>query len=149
MNRTFCSSCGKATEYSLDKPRLCAFCGTPFAGITNVASKPPLLKRPPNRPPPPSVQTDYEEETDEEDDNLSAEEAVQSLSDIQVEVIHNKPTKTTIKDLAAGRPVDIKSLEKLRQKNPKVSQKKFLEEFSREAGAIKPQSFSRRNKSQD
>ena len=158
MNKTFCKQCGKATEYSLSKPKFCASCGTTF-GLISTSNTPSPSVIPVVNPflsnlstnPPPARHIDPPQanqglafvDLDEDEDPDAA-----VVSEMQVEIINRNPSKSTIGQIAANpKRLNLAEIASMRPKEGKISKKKFLEDFSREAGALKPQTKNRRNKS--
>jgi len=131
MNKSFCQSCGKATEFTYSKPTFCAWCGTPFEQyLPKTANKPKqtnaqLIK--------PETNLDFELE---DEDKISPE------FEVEIPVVpSSKITIGQLIDPKAGPPKPITS--NLRSR---VSTKKLLAEFQKEAGAIKPRSHPRGKK---
>jgi len=153
MNKTFCKQCGKATEYSLSKPKFCAHCSATFGLASASAPAPavnPFLARPSPPPkaipmPPAAAQSLEFVDLDEQDD-LDVDGAVQGSGEMEVELVGVKRPKVKIGEIAQNKKLNLKEIEAMRPKNAKVSKKQFLEDFSREAGAIRPQSRNRRLK---
>ena len=124
MSKLYCQNCFEATEYSLNKPRVCCYCATPFGG---VASAP--------KPQPAPVKPKVIIKHDEDDyDDEPASEILPDISKLEVEVTHARKSGVTFKDLIAQGPVTEKFS---RPKDKKTSKKAFLKEFQEEAGTLR------------
>lgn len=143
--KSFCLSCGTPTEYTLAKPTKCKFCGQAFASVVPL---PPTAPPPPSRPPPQPVKQSSRIFADE-DESQETQVDINSVSadgfDIEV-VKMNATNKTTMENLLTqGTPCFTRDAEMLKgPKGKKMSKaaakKQFLEDFAKEAGAIRPQS---------
>lgn len=110
MLKNYCTSCGKATEFTTLVPIFCSFCGSPFnksVGKQDVVE--PIIS--------------IEDRID--DPNV----ALPQIDKLDV-VIEQPPAKLTFGNLAFQKPT-----EKIqRPPSPKISRKRFLEEWKLEAG---------------
>ena len=133
----YCQKCGKPTEYSINKPRFCAFCANSFElSIGKTCSLPQAVPSASPAPSPlPPKEMDYS--LDEEDDS---EPIIESASQMNIEIIGRTPKKTKIEQIATGTKINLEEIRSLRPRNKKISKKKFLEQFAQQAGALKPHS---------
>lgn len=143
MLKVYCTECGAPTEYSLNKPKFCSSCGNPFIGTKKeqpVVQK-VLMQKPTIASKRPNIQVE-----DFEDDDLEVTEVneVPNLDglnfDIQIQPDNVEKIGNIIGSSAEGN-----SLRRNREKI-KVNKKEQLENFQKEAGAIKPKSRVRSNK---
>lgn len=109
--KNYCTSCGKATEFTTVVPSFCAYCGVSF---NNSVAKRDII--------PPIVAT--EDEID--DPNIP----IPKIDKLDV-TIENPQSKLTFGHLAVQKPPTEKFE---RPKPPKLSKKKFMEQWRAEAG---------------
>lgn len=115
--KLYCSSCGAPNSYTVDKPNFCQKCGN-SVGETKAAQK------------------DFAE-TDPED---GEPQSVPSIDGLEFDVVGDMtPRSVTLATLSqiASDPINPGSKPK-KKKAPRVSKKKVLEDFRKEAGAIRP-----------
>jgi hypothetical protein len=138
MLKYYCKSCGQGTEYSSKTPAFCGYCGKSF--LSKTTAKVSTFVTPP---------PDDDDDNTLDDDDDDADNAVTSLSaedlELESEIIAPARPKSTLNDVLMSGVGGSKANLPSRQ-GPKVSQKKFLEEFSREAGSIRPQNRVRGKK---
>lgn len=138
MLKAYCAECGSPTEYSISKPKFCSSCGKSFFNNTSAQSK--LIQK--SNP----VKTKIVAEEDYEDDDIEVND-VRELPDIQdldFEVTINPSNSEKIGDIAGtSKQNDLRQHEDY--VNPDINEN-FLENFAKEAGAIRPKTRVRRPK---
>lgn len=129
MLKIYCSECGAPTEYSMQKPKFCSSCGYSFfngknqtilANTKTIVKETKIIEN-----------EDYLEDEGEEVNNIPSINNL--LFDLEIQS-ENKEKLGKIMGSSAGG-------ENLLRKNridEKIDKKKVLEDFAREAGAIKP-----------
>jgi uncharacterized Zn finger protein (UPF0148 family) len=140
MLKIYCSECGAPTTYTSNKPKFCSSCGISF---NKEASKPQQQKIVPK-----VIPTKIESSFEEEDDDLGQEvNHVPEINKIDYEI-----EERTYRGEKLGNIVGTldnsersKSNKDQNKKITKTERKKFLEEFSKEAGALKPRTRTRKN----
>lgn len=120
-SKKYCE-CGAVTEYGSTVPKFCSGCGSPFGALTTA-------KRP--QPPQPSTPPALSE-----DDNQEDHTPIPQLNKLEVDFL-DAPRKMTVADMAFQKP----SKDKFRRPTRKISAKKAMEEFRREAGGVKTPSI--------
>ena len=120
MIKQFCSDCGHLNLYSYEKPLFCPKCGYSFGGV--------------------KASTKQTEATAvlEDDDEIGS---VPDLSELDFEVARYESKAPTIGNVASeGPPDEKKGNSGIAAKRGPVSptdEKKFLQEFLKEAGSLK------------
>lgn len=116
--KIYCSSCGASNSYTSTKPNFCQKCGQSFTQATASSVNPPAS------------------ETEEDVD------AVPSLNKLDFDIVGNAPVKGiplgTLSQISAPEAGSHQA-EGPKKKVPKISKKKVLEQFQKEAGAIRPE----------
>lgn len=117
--KVYCMDCGKPAEYTMEKPKFCQSCGSPFDKKTNALS---ISKK---------VEPKQEIEEPEE------EERIPNIKKLDFDVVIYEAKATSIKDLAqysmsAGEPG-----ERIAPEVGQISTKDFLEQFQKEAGTLR------------
>lgn len=157
MLKLYCTECGSPTSYSASKPKFCSSCGTPFDKLVvnkvlmqkPTADKPvaprkivPILKKATN-----TQDEDTDPDFDDPEDDINEVNRVPSIRRLDVEIDQHQPAqqKTKIGDILGSAKAGAKR-EKIKAKPvTKADRKKFLEDFQREAGAIRPSSRGRKD----
>jgi hypothetical protein len=138
MLKTYCAECGSPTEYSISKPKFCSSCGKSF--FNNISTQSKLIQK--SNP----VKTKIVAEEDYEDDDIEVND-VRELPDIQdldFDVTINPSNSEKIGDIAGtSKQNDLRQREDY--VNPDINEN-FLENFAKEAGAIRPKTRVRRPK---
>lgn len=121
MNK-YCQTCGTKHENAAN---FCGGCGRPFPG-----SKAPV-----------KIIAAQNQQEDPDDDDDSEESGIESgnlpeLDSSQVVITHNKRNTLKVQDLVGTANASQTNFS--RPQEPKVSRKKFLEQFKQEAGSIRP-----------
>lgn len=143
MLKIYCTECGNPTTYTAAKPKFCSACGQPFdKSISKPANQKVLANQPKKTLP--KVSTVLENENDEfEDDYNEDVNHVPEINNLDVEIDRAEPTKTRIGDII-GSSKSTSKREKIKTKDmTKAERQKFLEDFKKEAGAIRPKSRGR------
>lgn len=146
--KRYCTSCGSPTDYSLKKPQFCCNCGKSFDNNQIAQDKPVIANNTINRARPTlnqklrnfkNIKNDDHENYDNDDDNDDYDNNVNHVPNIdglEVETFAEKTRGEKIGDL-------MKSPSKPNKRNPsktkaqKISNKKILEDFKKEAGSIR------------
>ena len=136
--KRYCLDCGAPTEYSLKKPVFCANCGNPFEK-NNQVSQPTVQKVQLQKPKIakktylPEVDIEDDQDFDDNEENITS---IPQISKIQVETASEIPTRgVKLKDLM-GTGENTKR-NKIKTKGKKTSKKQILEDFAKEAGALR------------
>jgi hypothetical protein len=144
MLKIYCSDCGSPTNYAGNKPKFCSNCGSPFEKSLNIQK--PLPKELPKKEVPKVVKSTYIED---EEDFYDDEEVnhVPEINKLDCDIIESSSRGEKLSNLLgtldnSGRS---ESSQKGNKKLSKQDRKKFLEDFSKEAGAIKPKTRIRKN----
>lgn len=147
MLKIYCTDCGSPTSYTSAKPKFCSACGTPFDKL--VVNKVLLQKNTVDQPKPQrrilptlekkAVAENYE--GDDDDSDYSDVNHVPEINNLDIEIEKNPiSNKTKIGDIIGSAKSPSKR-EKIKGKpTTKADRKKFLEDFKREAGSIRPSS---------
>lgn len=139
MLKIYCTQCGSPTAYSLSKPKFCSSCGKPFnESFTKnvIATQKPNIQQK-NTLPRLDIEDDYDDIGDEA-------HSVPNISRLNYEIESSRDQKIKIGDIIGT--AEKRNKEKNKSKRlSKVDRKKFLEEFKKEAGAIRPKSRDKKN----
>jgi hypothetical protein len=156
MLKLYCTECGSPTSYSASKPKFCSSCGTPFDKlvVNKVLPQKPTADK---RVAPKKILPRFEKATDLEDTDPDFDDPEDDINDVNnvppirrldVEIdqgYQDRKEKTKIGDIIGSSRSGAKR-EKIQGKpTTKVDRKKFLEDFKREAGAIRPSSRGRKD----
>lgn len=142
--KRYCTSCGSATDYSLKKPQFCCNCGKSFDNNQTAQDKPIIANNKINRARPNLNQKlrnteDNNENYDNEDDNDNYDNGINHVPDIkglEIETFAEKIRGEKIGDLMKS-PSKPNKRSSSKIKAQKVSNKKILEDFKKEAGSIR------------
>lgn len=145
--KRYCTSCGSPTDYSLKKPQFCCNCGKSFDGNQTVQDKPVIANNTTNRSRPTLNQKlrnfknieNHNEENYDNDDNDDYDNGVNHVPNIdhlEVETFAEKPRGEKIGDLIKN-PSKSSKRNGGKSKAQKISNKKILEDFKKEAGSIR------------
>ena len=120
--KIYCSSCGNDNSYTTNKPNFCQKCGTSFsaAKASNTTSPEEALALPPEGEDAQSVPPINELDFDIVGNGANRGISLGALSQIAQREGGSAPQKSP------------------KKKVPRVSKKKVLEQFLKEAGAIRP-----------
>jgi len=130
MSKKYCSSCGKPNDITAN---FCMSCATQFVSL-GQAPVPAAKPRPTQPVKPAQAQIENIDDDDRSGNNVQ----VPHITAFPVDIIMPKQFKTSVGDLAqtaGNRKHDIPQPQK---NQVKTSRKKFLEEFKKEAGSIRP-----------
>jgi hypothetical protein len=139
--KKYCINCGSGTEFSSVKPKFCSGCGhnfdTSFAGVKPPVKQTIERKIKPNISLDNSIEIDNDDDFDHNDVNhvpnineLNVDYEVQKYQGIKFNKMMDSPINPSFG-----------SLKKEKIKGKKVSKKdaqEFFDNFSKEAGAIRP-----------
>jgi hypothetical protein len=151
MLKIYCTECGNPTTYTSAKPKFCSSCGTPFDKL--IVNKVLLQKPTADQPKTPKRilprlerKAEVEDYDDENDEDFTDVNHVPNIGSLDIELQENPvPKKTKIGDILGSAKSGAKR-EKIKGKpSTKTDRKKFLEDFKREAGAIRPSSRGRQD----
>jgi hypothetical protein len=133
--KLYCQACSQPTEYAIAKPKFCSACGASFtAALTSPAQAPtvsPLPPKPAKAATPTSRVASAPIVPDDEDDEDNTPVQIPQLDSLAVDITPFRPNSVKIGDIA-GTVEQSESVQ--RDVLPKMSRKKFLEEFRKEAG---------------
>jgi len=142
--KRYCTSCGSPTDYSLKKPQFCCNCGKSFDNNQTVQDKPVIANNTINRARPnlnqklrnfKNIQIENDENYDD-DDYDNGVNHVPNISQLEVETFAEKPKGEKIGDLIKN-PSKPSKRNSSKSKSQKISNKKILEDFKKEAGSIR------------
>jgi hypothetical protein len=150
MLKIYCTECGGPTSYLDPKPKFCSSCGTSFDKL--VVNKVLLQKPTADKPVAPKkisprlqkIRNSEEEDTDSDfddpEDNITKMPSILRL-DVEIDQgYQDRKEKTKIGDII-GSAKNAPKREKIKGKpQTKTDRKKFLQDFQREAGSIRPSS---------
>lgn len=145
MLKIYCSDCGTPTNYTSNKPKFCTGCGNPFD--KNINQNKVIAKN----PAPINIQKPKIQLIDQDDDDYGDESEVNHVPNIRgldCEIAESYKSGEKIGNIVgtsegSSRSRDISN--KKNNKPSKLERKKFLEDFSKEAGALKPKTRIRKN----
>lgn len=141
MLKIYCAECGGPTSYSINKPKFCSHCGNPFEKL--VVNKVQLQKQTISK-----IRPVQKEHLDLEDDDEESDiDYVPEISKIDCEIIHDQSKSEKIGNiLGTSDPSSrTKGPKQKGKKITKAERKKFLEDFAREAGSIRPKNRVQKN----
>lgn len=160
MLKIYCTECGNPTTYTTAKPKFCSSCGTPFEKLvvnkvllqkptTDKPQEVKIIERAPERKRLPIVQrkanVDNEDNYDEDDYDSEDVNRVPNINGLAVDIHESNQGKTKIGDIIGSSKNQTKR-EKIKGKAlSKNDRKKFLEDFKREAGSLRPKSRGQRD----
>ena len=125
MNKIFCMQCGNKHEYTDRPPRFCSECSNPFNSSSTATTN--------KTTPKPTVIVNQIDDDNDNDDDTGAEVPKIDKLDIEIDI---RQKKETIGNLV-GTSKSGQGQEFLRPPPKKMSKKKVLEQFRREAGTIR------------
>ena len=132
MLKIYCSQCGSPTEYSLNKPKFCSSCGASFYSNLKIVSK---------IQPKPIV--NINNDIDESEDYTEVSQ-VPEINNLDFDIDIERSPVQKISDIAGSaknnpyRELDNMPVEK--------NTKNIIEEFQKEASAIRPKQKNRKPK---
>lgn len=136
--KIYCQECGQPTEYVSKKPKFCSECTHPFQPEFAQAAKVNKVQKP-------TQAKNEEEEEGEIPEDPDGEVFVPKLKKLDISIQDFKRGKVSVAELQSNNPVDtfVRDIPK------KINRKAILEDFAREAGAIKPHTRTHKNKQSD
>lgn len=127
MLKVYCSSCGACHQYSSIKPNFCSKCGLNLFLSTNANKSSKVL-----------TEEDSIDNSFEESEILK----VPKISNLDVEIYKSQLNSEKILDIIeSSSREDQEELKNLTDNHiglEKIDNKKFLEDFAQEAGALRP-----------
>ena len=131
--KKYCTDCGSPTEYSIKPPLFCSNCGKSYNNIS-VPSK-LEVKKIESKVKNLNIEADYDYDDDSEGEDLNH---VPNISNLQMDLDIPKNKSVKLGSLLGTSNHD---QEDIKFNNPapnkKLSKKKILEDFAKEAGSIK------------
>jgi uncharacterized Zn finger protein (UPF0148 family) len=129
--KKYCTTCGSPTDYSLKLPLFCSNCGKSF-DTNNISASKAQTKQIITKQ---NLEEDRYEDEDSDSEEVNYVPDILDL-DIDLQVPQNKPVKL---GSILGTSKDVESIQLSNVDNPniKMSKKKILEEFAKEAGSIR------------
>jgi hypothetical protein len=152
MLKLYCTECGSPTSYSASKPKFCSSCGISFDKLVvdKVLLQKPTADKPVNKPVAPKKllprlekandMEDTDPDFDDPEDDIDKIYSVPPITRLDVEIDQGHPPtqpKTKIGDII-GSAKNAAKREKIKGKTTKADRKKFLEDFQKEAGSLRP-----------
>jgi len=119
--KVYCQKCGSGTEYSFDKPKFCASCGTALSVSSHLTSP----KAPAQRQPQRKITPDNEEE------EVCAERVPDNIHKLDIEIEGLPNRKTTVQNLMGTQS---QGFQQENSQGIKLNKKDVLESFKVEAG---------------
>ena len=138
MLKSYCSKCGSPTEYSLAKPKFCTNCGFSFINNTAVANKSIQAQ------PPVKAKKIINEDYDDENVEVEAIKELPNIENLDFDITISPSNIEKIRDLAGTSKENF-----LRRQEDNItpqSDENFLENFAKEAVAIRPKNRVRKSK---
>lgn len=138
MLKIYCPDCGTPTNYTSNKPKFCTGCGNPFD--KNINQNKVIAKN----PAPINIQKPRIQLIDQDDDDYDDESEVNHVPNINkldcdIIGVHRSGEKIgNIAGTSEGSSRQKNNGEKKKSKPSKLERKKFLEDFSKEAGSLRP-----------
>jgi hypothetical protein len=153
MLKVYCTECGSPTTYSAVKPKFCSGCGTPFdkVVVNKTLIEKPTFKRPePPRRVIPKIQPKARVEEYEDDDDYDGDEVnyVPEISNLDCEIEASRPSKVRIGDVlgtGSKQNRNKSSSKKISKAQQKLENQKFMENWKKEAGSIRPKTRGQRD----
>jgi len=141
MLKAYCSNCGSPTEYSLAKPKFCTNCGFSFINNTPVANKSIQVQHPVK-----AKRIINEDHDEYEDENVEVEEIKElpNIENLDFDITISPSNIEKIGDLAGTSKENL--LRRQEDNTASQADEKFLENFAKEAGAIRPKNRVRKLK---
>jgi len=142
--KRYCTSCGSPTDYSLKKPQFCCNCGKSFDNNEIAQDKPVIANNKINRARPTlnqklrnfkNIQNENDENYDD-DDYDNGVNHVPNIDRLEIETFAEMPRGEKIGDLIKN-PSKPSKRNSSKSKSQKISNKKILEDFKKEAGSIR------------
>ena len=138
MLKTYCPECGSPTEYSINKPKFCSGCGKSF--LDNISKQNKFIQK----PNPIKAKTFIEEDYEDEDVEINDIKELPDIKDLDFEISITPSNSEKIGQIAGT-----SNKNDLRQRedhiDPSINEN-FLENFAKEAGAIRPKTRVRKPK---
>jgi uncharacterized Zn finger protein (UPF0148 family) len=142
MLKIYCTECGGPTSYSVNKPKFCSHCGNAFDKL--VVNKTQVQKETISKIRPRQME---ELNIEDDDDEGSEVNYVPEISKIDYEIINESARKEKIGNIMGTSDPSMRTRQP-RQKGKKITKaekKKFLEDFQKEAGALRPKNRGNKN----
>lgn len=138
--KRYCLSCGSPTEYSLKKPIFCSSCGKSFEESQVVVKKTlpqqkTIAKKFSKQIDPIDIDNDNDIDLDLDGDDVLQ---VPELNQLEVEIEKDRSNKGVKLGEIMGTGKSEERKERVKSKGKKTSKKEILENFQKEAGALRP-----------
>jgi hypothetical protein len=151
MLKLYCSECGNPTSYTSLKPKFCSGCGNSFdKTLINKTSEHKSItakfEQPRRISPKVPVKPQFEK-YDDEDDDYDHEEInhVPNISNLDCDIDEPRRNQVKIGDIIGSNKNPSRREKQKNKSQTKSERKKFLEDFQKEAGALRPKSKGRKN----
>jgi len=128
--KIYCKKCGGGTEYTSQKPKFCSGCGNGFGIVTPSNASVRAPAREPVAPVPPESRTEYDEVPEETFDT--------NITKLEFEIEPNRRQGISMGEMMGTSEGKEPRIERQPSVPKRQSKKKFLEEFQKEAGQIRP-----------
>lgn len=147
MLKIYCSDCGSPTTYTANKPKFCSNCGNLFE--KNVNAQKPIIKDTPKKELPKISRSANIEDYDDDFYDEREVNHVPNINGLDCDIVETSYKGEKIGNLFGTSEGSVRSENnpKSKKKLSKEDRKRFLEEFAKEAGAIKPKTRIRKNAS--
>ena len=125
--KSYCPSCGAATEYSGVKPKFCASCGNPFSVLAKKENK--------NY----EIHEDVQVEEVEDDEEITITD-FSNISKLEVDIENNTNNSITFGQLAesySNVQGEVKASNNQRPNTNQQNTEDFLNDFQQEAGTLR------------
>jgi len=124
--KAYCPDCGSATEYSLEKPKFCASCGSSFSIASSAPSK--KIFKAPAKVVKSKPKVEFVEEEEESFD-------IPQIDKLDVSFTSSSFAKSNKLGDIVGSNVDGDREEFIREKDTSYSLENFEQDFMRDAGS--------------
>ena len=131
--KIYCKKCGGGTEYTSQKPKFCSCCGNGFGIVTpsNASIRTPAQD--PVAPVPPENRTEYNQYKEPPEEIFDT-----SLTELEFEMEPNRKQGISMGEIMGTSEGKMPKIERQPSVPKRQSKKKFLEDFQKEAGQIRP-----------
>jgi len=134
--KRYCLSCGAPTEYSLKKPTFCSSCGKSFEGSSPMVVQKSLI-------PKKTIARNINEENleiEDDFDDIDGEDitSVPNINKLDVEIEQERSSRGIKIGEIIGTDKRQDKKNRIKPKVKKISKKETLENFQKEAGALRP-----------
>ena len=128
--KIYCKKCGGGTEYTSQKPKFCSSCGNGFGIVTPSNASVQKPAREPAAPVPPENRTEYNE--------YPEKTFTVGITELEFDIEPNVRQGIKMGEIIGTSEGELPRIERQPSVPKRQSKKKFLEEFQKEAGQIRP-----------